>query len=41
MVEAEVVKPGKHATLKMLWAQALVGSNPTFGTQYGNSTNKQ
>ena len=29
---AGVVKPGKHATLKMSWAQALVGSNPTFGT---------
>ncbi len=23
---------GKHAALKMLWAQALVGSSPTFGT---------
>ncbi len=31
-MKAEVVKPGKHATLKMSWAQALVGSNPTFGT---------
>ncbi len=30
---AEVVKPGKHVALKMLWAQALVGSNPTFGTR--------
>ena len=23
---------GKHAALKMLWAQALVGSTPTVGT---------
>ncbi len=27
-----MVKLGKHVALKMLWAQALVGSNPTFGT---------
>lgn len=23
---------GKHAALKMLWEQSLVGSSPTFGT---------
>ena len=26
------MKFGKHATLKMLWAEALVGSSPTPGT---------
>ena len=31
---AEVVKLGKHATLKMSWAQALEGSTPSFGIAF-------